>query len=324
VARVVERSKARVDPPCPYFGTCGGCTLQHIAYETQVEDKAIALLESLRRIARIDPASVVFDPPWYGSAYGYRTRARFAIGRNGEVGYRALEERTIVDVKSCAILSPPMARALEAIRNDAKKPAHEIEAVANDAEVRIAGLGPDDPIDARDAFGPLFLLPDVFAQSNRAGNAAMCAYIEARLRKPIEEAIELYSGSGNFTRVLANHASRVRALESDPRAVALAERVRPPNVEIIGGDVEAGLRTVPSSRVDLLFVDPPRAGMSKAALELAANLRPRDVLYVSCDPATFARDVARFATLGLVLERARLFDLYPQTAHAEVIGSFSS
>jgi 23S rRNA (uracil1939-C5)-methyltransferase len=321
VLRVIERSPARAEPPCPHFGTCGGCTLQHVTPEAQRASKQRAFIDTLRRIGHLDPAKVEIESPWSGEPYGYRTRARFSIGPRGEVGFRGLRSRAVVDVDRCLILSPPIQRALEAIHRAEPPGPGEIEAIANETEHRIEGLDPGDPIDANDGLGPLFLEPTVFAQSNRAGNAAMAAYIESLIAgEPIEEAIELYSGSGNFTRILARGAKRVRAYEPSARAHANAEKVRPSNAQLVRLDAESALAAV-KGPIDLLLVDPPRTGMSLGAVELARTLAARRLIYVSCDPATFARDVSRLAGTGtLELAKARLFDLYPQTAHAEVIG----
>jgi tRNA/tmRNA/rRNA uracil-C5-methylase (TrmA/RlmC/RlmD family) len=176
-----------------------------------------------------------------------------------------------------------------------------------------------DAIFANDGEGPLELAPDRFSQSNRPGNAAMLAHVASLLAgESIGEAIELYAGSGNFTRILARFANTVHAFEADPSASAAAARTMPKNVAVASEDAARALEHF--EKADLLFVDPPRAGLDTPVLELAGRLAPRLLIYVSCDPATFARDLGRFGQHRLQLDQVRLFDLYPQTAHAEVIG----
>lgn len=332
VTAVRERSPVRVDPPCPHYGRCGGCTLQHVAAAAQTASKQAAMLETIRRIGRLDLGTVTVAEPWCGPSYGYRSRARLAVGRRREVGFRAAASRDVVDVAVCAILTPPLQGALEEVRRraaagDALPP--EVEAVANDREARIGLAGRiAEPLAAEDGAGPLLLAPGVFAQSNRAGNQAMCAHLERRLaaRAPARVAIELYSGSGNFTRVVAARAAQVRAFEADRGAHELAARVRPPNVELACRSAEDALAELTSAGagagVDVLVVDPPRTGLSAAAADGVGALGPHLALYISCDVPTFARDAARLARHGLALAHLRLFDLYPQTAHAELIGEF--
>lgn len=322
---VVRPSSARVDPPCRYFGTCGGCELQHIASLEQTGQKQAALLETLTRIGHVDLADVAIGEPWAGEPYGYRSRARFAIAPSGSVGFRAAGGREIVDIEECLIASPPIGRALRAIRSmvaggERARPrsVEEIETVANDDQAVIG----TEVLEAADGGEPLLLQPNVFAQANRDGNRAMSTELAALFEgRTVEDLVELYSGSGNFTRVLAPHGLRVRAFESEAAAHALAERTHAPNAEPICLSVEAALeRLVAEGRpIDAIVANPPRAGMTPRAAELIGRLAPPLLIYVSCDAATLARDVARLQGHGLFLDRLRLFDLYPQTPHSEVV-----
>jgi 23S rRNA (uracil1939-C5)-methyltransferase len=352
VNRLIEPSPARVNPPCRYFGRCGGCTLQHVEPGTQTDSKHISMLETVRRIGRAEltAGTVTIDPPWRGPAFEYRSRVRFAVDASGAIGFRALRGHQVVDVDRCMILARPLRRALDALRAALTAATHpvarasvaEIEAVANDEEALILlpaalqhlkasfeetealHLGGDAKatIDAADGLGPLLLAPDVFAQANREGNTALARWVEGLIEYPVDEAVELYSGSGNLTRMLATSARRVRAFEADPRAVELAERVRHQNVTVHTSPAQAALSDLVAEgkEVDLLLVDPPRAGMEAGVLDLIGALRPKRMIYVSCELSTFARDVARLARHRLVLDQLRLFDLYPETAHAEAVG----
>lgn len=349
-ARVVEvlaPSPVRVEPRCPHFEACGGCTLQHVAPEAQTESKDRAMREAVARVGKVDLAGVEVAPPWSGAAYGYRTRARLAVGPQREVGYREKASHRIVDVTVCPILAPPLERARGVLREAARaavreprkvrppREAPELHLVAAGERVSAAlprgfeaaesllqeaGLELDARLPAADDFGPLELQPRVFAQANDAGNQALLEELERLLAAegPFARAVELYAGSGNLTRVVARHAAEVVAIESAGPAVELAQRTRPENVTFEVGSVEEVLRGL--ERAELVVLDPPRIGASEAALGLLAALEPRLILYLSCDPATLARDVGRLEASGYRLDRLRLFDFYPQTPHAEVLG----
>jgi 23S rRNA (uracil1939-C5)-methyltransferase len=293
VHRIVKKGPARVEPRCEYFGVCGGCTLQHVSAEEQLASKQDAVKET---IARIGGARPDFDPAWSGAPYGYRTRARFAIDAPA-IGYRKRESREVVDVERCPILAPGAQKALDDLRSaEPDDGSREIEVVAPQPS---------------DEFGPLSTLPGVFAQANAEGNRAMVAYVK-ELAAGAGRVLELYAGSGNFTRVLGPD---VHAIEASTPATELAKRV---GLNIENAPVEEALARV-KARFDLVVLDPPRTGAEPAVLEHLLRLSAPRMVYVSCDPATFARDVKRLGA-AYRLDRARVFDLYPQTAHVEVIG----
>lgn len=219
--------------------------------------------------------------------------------------------------------------------------------------LRAAGfdIASSDAADARivdDIAGPVARSSAVFSQSNPRGNEAMLAHVDAVLaawaaKRGLHQAqvLELYAGSGNFTRVLCKWARDVVAVEGSAEAASLLRRLERPNVEVLTCSAEEALRNLlnrmglrgqvspppglPATDTDLegggrlLFVDPPREGLSEEVVRQIGALRPPGLIYVSCAPAAFARDVGRLAGQGLVLRRLRIFDLYPQTPHLELI-----
>jgi 23S rRNA (uracil1939-C5)-methyltransferase len=307
VLSVLSPSHDRVEPKCHHYGVCGGCSLQHVSADAQLRSKAAALTSALERIAKVSLDAVTFDPPWSGRPYGYRTRARFAIGNSGELGLKRRHSHEVVALDECPILVPSLEAELRRLRGER----HEGE------ELELAA-----PLDD-DGFGPLLSTPHVFAQANADGNTEMIRWVGDRISgSSLQRALELYSGSGNFTRILARHAGAVVAVESDPEAAGLAAKVKPDNVVLDASTAEAALTgfLAREERFSLLLVDPPRVGLSPEMPEQLSRLGAERLIYVSCDLGTFARDVGRLGQHGFRLERARLFDLYPQTPHAEVIG----
>lgn len=320
VVRVLEPGPARVVPFCPVFGECGGCTTQHVAQDKQVESKLQAVRDALTRVAHLEIGPDLIRPPWSGADRAYRARARLAVAPDGTVGFRRAQSHGVVEVSSCPVLVPELNAALRELPRHAERRVVEVDILAVADAVLVADAR---PVAHDDGFGPLYYSARSFTQSNPAGNLALLSDLDDQLgRSSLVDVLELYSGHGNFTRVLAKRATRVVAIEGDESAVALA-RLALPGVDHRAEPVEAAVQGLARAglRFDLVLADPPRAGMSPSVLTALERLSDR-LLYVSCDVGTFARDCARLAEKGLHLRSVRLFDFYPQTPHAEVLGVF--
>lgn len=339
VLEVLASVDDRVEPPCPHFEACGGCTLQHFAPVAQARAKLDAAREAVARIARgaVDDAEVEAD--WTGEPYGYRARARLRV-EAGKLGYRAARSHALVEVERCPILHPALESSLSRLAA-ALPPAGRGELWITAANERVAAwarlderaveldvdgvtfVPPGEGLPVEDVAGPAFVGPATFAQANPAGNDALLE-TAARWTPRSRLALELYSGSGNFTRVLEAKVDRVIAAEVDADAVRLAERVRAPTTSLWRLDAARAVERARSLRPDLVFADPPRTGLDRAVAERLVQLQPAHLIYVSCDPGTFARDVSRLAAAGYRVDRLRYFDMYPQTPHVEVMGCLSA
>ncbi|MEM7675459.1 MAG: TRAM domain-containing protein [Myxococcota bacterium] len=333
---VLRPSRDRMAPPCPHYTDCGGCKLQHVAYSAQVRSKQAALLTTLKRIGRVEPK--VVHPPWVGEPYGYRSRARFALTSDGRLGFRRSRGREVVEITGCGVLAPALQKLVTSF-GDMGQPARglELNTVTDGHTVAAAwrGNGPQPAIPALQWAGrvkteppPLTVdgigvHPLVFTQANPKGNLAIRDQLAEWLTglAPVQTAIELYAGSGNFTLVLADHAAQTSCYEASPDAVVLARRALPAHVKMKVATAEDAVKAQRRS-VDVVLVDPPRNGLTPEVADGLAEWAERALLYVSCDPATFARDAGRWAVRGWRLAEVRLFDLYPQTAHSEVAGLF--
>jgi 23S rRNA (uracil1939-C5)-methyltransferase len=356
VVKVLEPGPARVKPPCAHYDRCGGCALQHVAYPEQVASKDAALREALARIGGLDLSGTTFEAPWSGAPYGYRTRARLVRASDGRIGFRARRSKDVVDIQRCPVLAPELQEVLTALRPamESRGPARreggrredEISLVFDGQAVladfpeklirgartaaRASGVplyfGQEAVTEGDDGFGPMVSSPQVFAQASRTGNAAVVGHVADLCPDGVAVAADLYSGSGNFTRVLAKKAAAVEAFEGARDAAALARRAAPAHVRVHLGAVEQGFAAwvAEGARPEVVVLDPPRTGAHPKVLSTIARAEPRAVIYVSCDPATFARDAGQLAQAGLRLARVRLFDLYPQTDHSEVVGLFVS
>lgn len=325
----IERAAAeRIAPPCPLFGRCGGCQWQHVPRAVQLEAK--------RRIVERALGAPIEAIEAVGPDYGYRDRARLVVGEGGEaeraVGFRAWRSHAVVDVPACPLLSPSLQAALPAVRDWARprEPGSEValqggtEGVAARLgtrsrlfhEGRPAGEGDDLVVDVAEPGSPPLRIPaGAFAQVSAVANAALVAAVLRLVGETPGPTLELYAGSGNFTRHLVGRAASVIATDAERAAVARG-RAQVPGARWLEGPSPAAV-----GAVDTVLVDPPREGLDAANLALAVRARQR-LVYVSCDPQTLGRDAQRLRAAGFRLERAVALDLMPQTHHVEVVAAF--
>jgi 23S rRNA (uracil1939-C5)-methyltransferase len=308
LVELVEPGPGRTEPACPAFGVCGGCTWQHLDYATQLAARREIALDALRRIGGIEPPGDVRLHP-SPAPYGYRSRTRLLV-RGGRVGYRRRRSHELCAVERCPVLAPELEARLAEL---ARRP-------PRDGEIEIGGAA------QRVAQDELPIESGVFAQSNALLAGALAEAVAAAAGGG-GLALELFAGAGTLTLSLARRFARVEAVEGSARA---AEQLRAnlaaaglANVSIVNAPVELALAQRAESRSvpECVVLDPPRTGLSAPALASLARLGARRLVYLSCDPATFARDLSalRRAT-PCSLARVEIFDLFPQTAHVEVLG----
>ncbi|QXG76559.1 class I SAM-dependent RNA methyltransferase [Modestobacter sp. L9-4] len=343
---VLEASPDRVERPCPYSGPgkCGGCDWQHVGHAGQLTLKAAVVREQLSRLAGLDVPVTVEALP--GGPLRWRSRARFAVDRAGDPGLRRHRSHDVVPLDDCPITVEPAAQAVLGRR--------WLDAGAVDVAVDSAGVVTTSTLDRRGRTQDVQVLrpgadvpeePAGRAQRSAGGRdwevegtgfwqvhpAAADALVQAvsafAAVRPGETVLDLYAGAGLFGGALApgvGAAGRVVCVESDAAACAAADAnlADLAQAEVWQGDVDApGLTEllVDLGHPDVVVLDPPRAGAGKDVSRVIAGAGPRAVVYVACDPASLARDVAAFATAGYRLADLRAFDCFPMTAHVECV-----
>jgi len=349
VCRVVEPSPDRVEPPCPVFGVCGGCHWQHIRYPAQPGLKTAILKESLRRFAKHHAESV---PVLIGEPWGYRRRANLKISGEGKVGFFGRESHTVVETPRCLLLAEPLNAILAALKEhrDLLRGITEIDAASDDGGAALClqgeGVTPEIAAALRGALpgvrgvisakgdvwdGEAAVVFDVlgmrlritagnFFQANTALNRGMVA-AALEMLGPLEgkTVLDGYAGAGNFTLPLARSAAHVTAVEGNPHAARDARENLAAhgltNAHVFAGALEEAR---PAVAPDVVLVDPPRSGLSRAAAARILELAPKRLLYVSCDPATLARDAAILSG-NYVIRSVRMADMFPQTFHLETL-----
>jgi 23S rRNA (uracil1939-C5)-methyltransferase len=331
IIEVVEPSRARVEPPCPYFGRCGGCDFQQLIYEAQLAAKVEIIRDSLRRVARVEPPLEIPITP-SPAEWRYRARARWQHDPIRKLlGYYEHGTHRVVDVVECPVAAPEVEERLNHLRgmlSEGRLPedALEFEAVAGDNGVALAP--PVEPTDAREQSrtirGERYRFDaGCFFQIN---HALLDPLIVEGLRDAAgETALDLYCGVGLFTLPLARSFERVVAVEGNHISAEYARR-NLADASLSNATVETSAvgdwlarNTQRLEHVDFILLDPPRAGAETEAVRGIIKLRPQHISYVSCDPATLARDLRAFVEAGYSVASVHAFDMFPQTHHVETV-----
>lgn len=311
VVEVLRASPARVRPPCPVAGVCGGCDLQHVAIPSQRELKRQVVDEQLRRLAGLRFDGVVEEVP--PGALGWRTRMRYSAAPGGW-GLRASRTHDVVPLpaQGCLLADPALARP------DVPPGPAELVGVKAASGVHW-GAPEDDTILTERAAGRTWQVhAGGFWQAHAGAADTLADAVVAGLApRPGERAFDLYCGVGLFAGALAARGVAVIGVEGDQAAVALA-RVNVPTARFSAGAVDRVLRGLPRA-VDLVVLDPPRAGAGPAVMAQVLDRRPRAVAYVACDPAALARDLATALASGWRVASLRAFDLFGMTSHVECV-----
>ncbi|GAA4591436.1 tRNA/tmRNA/rRNA uracil-C5-methylase (TrmA/RlmC/RlmD family) [Actinoplanes octamycinicus] len=351
-----EPSPDRVRPPCEYAhpGGCGGCDLQHVSADAQLRWKTQVVREQLGRLAGLTPEdqdrlSVRVEPLTPGEAglLGWRTRVRYAIDAAGRPGLLQHRSHQVVPIDRCLIAHPAI-QELDLLQHPWPE-SNAVQAVASgggdvavlDRPAGTSGSAGDDPTEDQGGAGLVRLAgperitevagerswelaPEGFWQVHPAAAATLTEAVLAMLRPaPGEIAWDLYGGAGLFAAaVAARTGARTTVVESSPLGVAAARSALAdlPQVEVVAARVETALgRRRITGPVDLVVLDPPRAGAGARVVRGIAGAGPRAVAYVACDPAALARDVKTFRSLGWELAELRAFDCFPMTQHVECV-----
>lgn len=335
IVEIIKPSAVRIEAPCPYFGRCGGCDFQQLTYETQLEAKAEIINDCLRRIAQVEapgPIRVMPSP----NQWHYRTRASWQVDSSAkQLGYFERGSNRICDVEYCAVLTPELQQTMAQVRHELSAGngitgPKTIDAVTGEDRVSvapaIAGFS-TDVISRRLGSETYSFNAESFFQVNHDLVEPLINEALGDLRGPF--AVDLYAGVGLFTLPLARRFAHVTAVEEYGPATEFARRnlaeAKLENVEVVTLDVVDWLKhSRPFEPLDFLLLDPPRVGCENAAIAGILALRPQRISYVSCDPATLARDLKKLIADGYTLDSVAAFDMFPQTHHVETVARLTA
>ena len=308
LVEVKESSPHRVTPECPYFGRCGGCAYQHVDYEHQLAIKWHQVRNVLQRIGKLRdiPLRPIIPSP---KQYEYRNRIT-VHAQNGMIGFFRRDSHRLIDIERCPISCDEVNRALTELRE--RTP-------------------PDGHYTLR-----TFSSRRVFSQTNDQVATALRDLIVDLVPANQDLLIDAYCGAGFFAKVLLNKFKRVVGIDWDKFAIAAAKEDATEKETYIAGDVEEELQQVGAVHLNLppraddpdsgssgsvalttIIVDPPATGLSTKARKAIVNLAPTTLIYVSCNPATLARDLKDLQE-KFTIDSVTPLDMFPQTAEIEV------
>jgi 23S rRNA (uracil1939-C5)-methyltransferase len=332
VVKVLSPSPHRVEAPCPYFGVCGGCQWQHIDYAHQTELKAHIVADQLRRIAKFQEPPVLPTIPAI-ETWNYRNHARFSVGRRyGELGFTTPLRHRFLPIDRCLIMHPWINDVLDRLQRKCVGGLHQV-AVRYGVKTgqalihpSLEGIDPSissgQPWYEEELLGKRFRISGAsFFQVNTLQAEVLAEVVRQKLAvQPDHVLLDAYAGVGTFAVLLAPHVKRVIAVEESSSAVADAviNQAGIDNISFYEGKVETILPEL-SERPDAAILDPPRVGCHPDALTAVLALAPARVVYVSCDPATLARDLRALCDGGYRLLGVQPVDMFPQTYHIEVV-----
>jgi 23S rRNA (uracil1939-C5)-methyltransferase len=346
VTEVVESSPLREVPPCPHRRAgCGGCDWMHLRPAAQLEAKVEIVAESLRRIGRLDAATVaaLVRPGGAVSPFGYRTTIRLVGGANGSLGYREQGSNDVVEVTSCPVADPTLSRLLAVIRADPGAELTLRTSVATGSvtaiwdrrhQRAIRGIPPEAHIGERAwltervAGRALRVSAGSFFQSGvQAAELLVAAVISAAPElATARHAIDAYGGVGLFAATAMAGADHVTVVESSRSACRDAEHnLRSRSASVVRAEVAAWSAPVgdgPIAPVDVVVADPARPGLGKPGVAALTAARPGVLVLVSCDPVSLARDATLLAADGYEPESVDVLDLFPHTHHVETVSRF--
>ncbi len=329
VKKLVTPSPDRVEPSCPYFQRCGGCHYQHIEYAKQVEMKSRQVVEAFERIGKFTAPPVEPGCP-SPVAYGYRGKGEFHVERQRDAAYRIgfmdVGGSRLVDIERCAIMEESINEQLTFLR----RPMHAPLRVDRYVIWSLTGKSEEQHV-VRIVKGRELLVPfeGFFQASTALTDGLVDIVMEFAGAGPGETVLDLYCGSGLFSLFLAPACRSLVGIEIDGEAVECArlnmERHGIRNAVFHEGDVRDVLEREfggGKAAIDAVVLDPPRTGCEREVLDLVIGLRPLRIVYVSCDPATLARDARQLVDSGYSLTTVRPVDMFPQTKHIEAVALF--
>lgn len=352
LVEVLEASPDRVTPPCPLFGPdrCGGCTLQHIAPARQARLLGEVIGDQLRRIGHIEvpgDGAVQVLRPNPADGLGYRSRARFTVTRAGRLAFRKARSHDPIVIDDCPLLVPAGRELLGRIATGWRGVSQVALQVGTDGSgalaVRANGRHAAPPgdvpmvVQARNRHthrhgdtrvryevdGRRFVADatSFFQASVPAAELLVDLVRRFTAVQPGARVIDCYAGVGLFSAALAADGALVTAIEASATACADARtNCRGLPVTVVRGDLASPPEI--DHAVDAVVLDPPRTGAGPVVTAWIAGLEPARVTYVSCDPATFARDAAVLVAAGYRLARIVGIDQFTHTGHVELVGRF--
>ncbi len=352
IVEILDPSPERIDPRCPHFAVCGGCHYQHVAYETQLNIKSGILHDQLMRIGGFEtpPIKPIVPSP---NPWNTRNQIQFSLAENGRLGFMAAGTNNVVPITECHLPLPEIEEIWPRIDTAEKLDIERIILRAGtDGEILIAMQSENEPdLDIRIDLpvSLVWLGPQgvtVLAGNQHIDSEVLDQHFQVSVRsffqvnryllddlaqlviqaidpQPGQAIFDLYAGVGLFSAFIARSGARLIAVEQSPWSCEDFETNLQAfdDVTLYESSVEMALPAI-QEKPDTILVDPPREGLSQEVRDMLVELAPSKLVYLSCDPATLARDAKRLVQTGFTIDSVTPIDLFPQTYHIEALAIF--
>ena len=330
ILKIIKPSPMRVNPLCRYYENCGGCCYQHLDYKHQLTIKKKQVEESFWKIGKM-ASPPVLEPIAAPKIYHYRGKAQYhaeAVSKDWKIGFLDISGGKLVDIEHCEIMEETINEKMRLLRENKQWRSN------TDAQLTIwSDFFVDEPCKKESIVRVVkeknFLVSrDGFFQANLyLTDQLVDSVCRLAATNQINTLVDAYCGSGLFSIFLAPYAKNVIGIEISEKSVKYAqinaENAGVKNIKFVHGDIENVLQErflPPENKIDLIVLDPPRIGCEKAVLKAMVAWQPKAIIYISCNPATQARDVKYLNECGYDLQSLLPVDMFPQTEHIEVIG----
>ena len=350
---VLEESDKRIKPTCPYYDECGGCNLRHQAPEENLIFKKEKVENAIKRIGKLDVKIEDVIPSYKED--NYRNKVSLKV-ENDKIGYYGEGTYQLVDIEECMLAEKEINDALRVVKGYLRKKENEIKSITikhgnakNEILIDIYSTS-DKDIDIIDylisirglstvIFNDKIVYGNGYIKQITNGlmfNCSSKSFFQVnsmQMEKLYNEAIslakiknsdtilDLYSGTGTISCIMAGHAKKVIAVEIvedaclDAKQNLITNNIS--NVQIICGDATKEINKI-KEKIDIIFVDPPRAGVDRKALAIMKKINPKKIIYISCNPVTMARDLNLLSDMYKV-KKVQPVDMFPNTSHVECI-----
>ncbi len=346
---IITPSPKRIQGKCAHFLSCGGCHYQHLAIEDQLEFKQQIITDQLTRLGGFTNPPVLKIRP-SPAAWNYRNSLQFHLNPRGRIGFRGVNPREIIEIHECHLPLAGINETWPLLDFEPGSPIDRIELREGIEEELLLHLRsktaqtPEIQLDIPISIvmdtseikqvvaGAEWLFMEVnqrkfrvsagsFFQVNKPLAGEMANYVLGNLVLASDSSvIDLYCGVGLFSAFLATEVKSCIGIENSPSACEdfIFNLDQFENVQLYKGSVEDILPHL-DLKTEIVIADPPRSGIDKKALDAILAIKPKQIAYVSCDPATLARDLKILATNGYSIHSVQPFDLFPQTYHIETL-----
>lgn len=325
---ILKNSQQRRDPFCQHYKQCGGCTWQHLSYESQLEYKQTLALEAFKR-----HAGIVFPElniMCSSEPEGYRARIRPVILPEGKAAFRAPRSNVLIPIEHCPVSTKGINRFFQELPNLLSK------GIKINASPHVFGNNEHYWVEGQHSLASVSITPPSMNQKNfsfppsaffQSNLELLGSLIESVVNSipadnastPRTLALDLYGGVGIFGAFLSDSFEQIIGVDSDPAVGRHWQNHVKDKGKFYCMTLEKWLSTHKDCRPNLIVIDPPRKGLSSYIRRALALLEAPYIAYVSCNPVTQARDIREFVHSGYHLRDLRLFDFYPQTPHVETL-----